>query len=29
MTKFGKHADKDVVDLAVRGGRWPRSPTAA
>ena len=29
MTKFGKHPDKDTVDLARRGRAWPRSPTAA
>ena len=29
MTKFGKHPDKDTVDLASRSRRWARSPTAA
>ena len=29
MTKFGKHPDKDLVDLASRGGRRARWPTAA
>ena len=28
MTKFGKHPDKDTVDLAAEA-RWARSPTAA
>ena len=28
MTKFGKHPDKDVVDLAAEAA-WARSPTAA
>ena len=29
MTKFGKHPDKDIVDLGVRGGPRARWPTAA
>ena len=29
MTKFGKHPDKDTVDLAAEAAHGARSPTAA
>ena len=29
MTKFGKHPDKDIIDLARRGRARARSPTPA